>query len=383
MPVFTDEEIKEKIQNGDILGVSVDTSVFDRFKCNLDFTTLNKLDQFKGGSIKVLLSEVVTEEVKRHITRDAKETQRVLKKAIKEHGRRWKQDFDDAIVSSTFNLGGSPDTTAETQLSAYMSRVGAVIVSASISPTLAKEILRRYFGTEAPFEENEQKKSEFPDGFALISLEEMAKSAQKIIVCVSADKGWQAYAAQSDWLVCVADLDVALSYFNESGRNVADQSISMLRQGAAQDLADDLDGAIQARLDDTDFEADGTSSFQYESEPIAASLQYVDLDSASDPIVVAADDEVVTFTMNVTAKVNFEASFGFVVRDGIDRDYVSLGSEIESVEKDIVFHVAITVQRNTTGGPVPIDVEVESRRIDVDFGFVDPFRNEDPTHEKY
>lgn len=88
MPILTEEEIKAKIADGSIFAISVDTSVFDRYGCNLDFAVLKKLGQFATGSTRVLLSEIVVNEVKGHVARDAEDSQRKLKKAIKEQGKR-------------------------------------------------------------------------------------------------------------------------------------------------------------------------------------------------------------------------------------------------------------------------------------------------------
>ena len=90
MPTMSEDEIKAKIADGTIFAVSVDTAVFDKYSCNLDFKVLNKLDQFKTGPIKVMLSEIVVNEIKNHIARDAEESQRELHKAIKNQDKRWK-----------------------------------------------------------------------------------------------------------------------------------------------------------------------------------------------------------------------------------------------------------------------------------------------------
>jgi hypothetical protein len=58
MPTMTENEIKAKIADGTFFGVSVDTAVFEKYGCNLDFRVLNRLDQFKPGPIKVLFSEI-------------------------------------------------------------------------------------------------------------------------------------------------------------------------------------------------------------------------------------------------------------------------------------------------------------------------------------
>ena len=101
------------------------------------------------------------------------------------------------------------------------------------------------------------------------------------------------------------------------------------------------------------------------------------------PIVIVADDETVTFTTSVEALVSFEASFSFSVKDWVDKDHVSLGSEQFSVEQSEVFQLVITVGRDHDPEPQVIEVEVVKQRFEVNFGEVEPFPGENPYHEKY
>jgi hypothetical protein len=112
-------------------------------------------------------------------------------------------------------------------------------------------------------------------------------------------------------------------------------------------------------------------------------MQYVNPETASAPIVIATDQDSVTFTTAVNALVAFEAEFSFYVKDGNDNDYVPLASEVRAVEDHRKFQIAITISRNIKAKPEVVDVVVTKRKIDVDFGYVQPFENEDPTFEKY
>jgi len=164
----------------------------------------------------------------------------------------------------------------------------------------------------------------------------------------------------------VTDLDLALSYFNDSGRNIAAQTMAMWKSGTASELDAEVERAFEYRLDDADFDANGWSPFNYEIESISAVMQCVNPETASAPIVIAADDKAVTFTTNVKAIVAFEADFG---------------SERNSVEDEIEFQLVITVLRDIDPEPHVVDVQVAKKRLAVDFGYI--FSNEDPTHEKY
>lgn len=382
MPSLTEDELTARIMDGTIFAISVDTAVFDRYGCNLDFPVLKNLSQFKTGPIEVLVSEIVISEVKNHIASEAEESRQKLKKSLKDHTRRWKQPIDKPALLAELALDGDAQQAAEAQIEDFLEHVGGKVVPASGADDVSGELIRRYFAVEAPFDSSKDKKHEFPDGFALLSLEAIAKQKEKLVLCVSPDKGWTSFAAQSDHVVCVADLSIALSHFNYSGRNTADQTVAMWRDGTAPDLVKEIESAFEYGLDNVDFSADGTSPLDFESEPISIIVESVDPSTASEPVVIAADDEVVSFTVEVEADVTFDARFSFFVKDWIDRDFVSLGSGIFSVENRVKFLLAISVHRDLDPRPLVFDVEIAAKRLSIDFGYVEPFQ-EDPTHEKY
>ena len=99
--------------------------------------------------------------------------------------------------------------------------------------------------------------------------------------------------------------------------------------------------------------------------------------TASHPIIIATDEQSVTFTINVKALVAFEAEFRFYFSD------TTLGGGVNSTNDYIKFQIAISVSRDISNEPNVIAVEVAKNRIEVDFGYVQPFGDEDPTFEKY
>ena len=383
MPELTDTDIETRIADGRILGLSIDTDVFDQFGCNLDFTTLQKLDQFRNGVVQVFLSEIVVCELANHISRDATEAQRSLKTAMRKLSKRWKRPIDFGAMEEALCLEADPTAEAYRQVQGYMNAVGAQIVPASDLVDVSAEVLRRYFNAEAPFDSNEKKKYEFPDAFALLTLEEVAIQNGYDILCVSKDKGWLAFAAQSDHLICVDNLAHALSLFSVAERTTADQAMTLWRAGQAAALERELENAFEYRLSDNDYLAEANSNFEIEVEPISAVMQYVDLDNATAPVVISADDEEITFVITLPALVEYEANVHFYAYNRIDKDLVSLTDEIFTETQTDKFQIAITVPRQIENELDVHSVDIAKHRLVVDFGEVDPFLNENPEHEKY
>ena len=381
MPRFESDAIKAMIADGSISALTVDTSIFDRYGCNLDYPLLGKLDQFRTGNTTVILSEIVKNEVQAHIARDAAESQRALKSALSTHRKRWKLANEEAAVPATFKIADDPFVAAEAQFDDYVVKIDAEIVAASNPAEISVEVLRRYFQIEAPFEAGDKKKHEFPDAFALVSLEAWASRRNTLLLCVSGDKGWRDFANDSAHLVWIKDLDEALSLFNDSGRPIAEQTLARLQASALPEVLQAIESAFEYRLDDHDYHIEAWSSLEFEAEPLGAALQSIDWDSASHPVVIAADDDSVTFSFTLTALVGFDALFSYFHHDSIDRDYISIGSEEEYKERNIEFELVLEVSRDDE--PEVYEAQIAKRHFEVNFGDIEPFRNEDPSHEKY
>jgi len=383
MPAPDQAELNAIILSGRIGAISIDTSIFDRYQCGLDYPSLIKLAQFRDTHISVLISEIVAEEVKAHINRDASKSQRDLRNAMTAHTRRWSLGTDPQLPGDPYRLSQTSADFAQQQFTDYLDTVAAEIVPAARSTNVARKVVQRYFEVTAPFETSDKKKAEFPDAFALLSLEEWAEDAGKLVLCVSTDAGWKRFAESSPHLICVDQLDPVFDLFNEAGRGFAKRVLTMLQSGEADRAMTVIFEAFEYRLDDNEFDVSvADSPADYEFEQVSAVLQKLDWHDVL-PNVLAEDKETVTFSFRVRALIEFTVNFVFYVRDGIDHDDVRIGSEELSTERWLNFDLALTVSRDT-GDDVEIIEAMASRRgMTAVFGRIDPFRYDDPTHEKY
>ena len=53
MPNFDFDEMQQMVTDGAIGAISLDTSIFDQFACNLDSPSLEALEQFVGSSVSI------------------------------------------------------------------------------------------------------------------------------------------------------------------------------------------------------------------------------------------------------------------------------------------------------------------------------------------
>ncbi|WP_372097752.1 PIN domain-containing protein [Tistrella mobilis] len=382
MPHLSDDEIKTLIAEGGVFAISIDTAVFDGKQKTFQNAVLRRLDQFHVRDISVIIVDVVAEEMKSHLRDEAADTQRALKKALRAHTNRWGRETTEGEEAGLL-LDSKAADFAQAEFDAFLAHIHGEVISVGDTPDAAQQVFRRYFAEEPPFGSADKRKSEFPDAFALLRLDAYAAEEGKALICVSPDRGWIEYAAQSDHLICVGRLEDALALFNAADQHLADAIVERWRQSEGGGLIEDVSRALEYRLDDLDFHIEGHADVSFEAEPLSAVLQYVSPQNIGQPTIIAVDGETVTFTVRVEAVVGFEASFSFYVTDSIDRDEVSLGSEEAYVEKTLPFELTITADRSLEDGPVFHEVEVAKKRFEVDFGYVEAFPNEDPTHEKY
>ena len=382
MPKLSKEAIKTAIANGSVFAISIDTAVFDAKQKTFQNAVLRRLDQFYIRDIRVVFTDVVANEMKAHLRDDALETQRNLRKALRSHTIRWRRR-ESAREPEYLLLNSDAGTLAEAEFDTFVEHVNGEVIKTSDTPDVIDQILRRYFSKEPPFGPMDKRKNEFPDAFALLRLEAFAVEHGRLLLCVTPDKGWVAFATQSEYLVCVDKLEDALALFNEADQHLAETITRKWAESEGGEFLEVLANAFEYRLDDLNFNIEGSAVVPFEAEPLSAALQYISPHSIENPIVIDGDGETVTFAVHVEALVGFEASFNFYFEDSVDKDRVDLGSEEAYVEQNLSFDLTITADRSLEGCPIFHEVEVASNVLEVDFGYVEAFPNEDPTHEKY
>ena len=370
MPSMTEDQIQEKIADGTIYAITIDTSVFGAFGFNFSNPALMALSQFKIKSTKLVISDVVVREVKRHIQRSAKKSQENLKKAILEQSKCWNQSIELSKLPSELALTNDPGTVANLIVDEFLATVGAETLPVGAHRDISEELLSRYFNAHPPFVKEGKKKNEFPDGFALLSLEAIAKQKKKIILCISRDNDWKTFSDESDHLVCFNDLSVGLSYFNDARSRTASDSVSMWRQGLAKEFDREVARAIETKLDVNDFTPVEADRVDCIIDIADADLIDIDVGGVSDPIVIDESVDSVTFSVNIQATIEFHAWIIFFGKGGVKDGPVDLGSGYDSVKENIQFQVIITASTESASEPRVLNAVAElaqNRQHYVDF----------------
>lgn len=175
------------------LAVTIDTNIFDAAKFDLcDTSTLKILENYvKSGKIKVVLSDIVVWESKRHIADQVKKICGIMRKA-----RAAALEGSTEHLINTIGLGEilrivtNKDeliSKGEEMFDDFLRTINAEILGADLIDVGL--ILGDYFGTKPPFENSEKKKSEFPDAFIAQQIRKRFGETEEVVI-VSNDKGF-------------------------------------------------------------------------------------------------------------------------------------------------------------------------------------------------
>jgi hypothetical protein len=366
---MTEIELGEAIVQRRFGAVTIDTNIFDKFGCNLDMRALRALGPLTTQhNVRLIFSDIVAGEVQTHIKRTATDQAEKLRTALNQYRKAWRRDEDVATLAPLVDLDASPAALAAEEWETYLDAVDGEVVDSEGRANIG-ELVRRYFAEESPFMPTAAKKAEFPDAIALLALEAWAESEDCLLLAISRDGDWQAYASGSQRIVCVPDFEGTLDRFNTAGRTLVEGLAARLRLGEADELKDEIDLELESWLSEADFHVEAHSDFHYDAQPESAVVQYWEI--VGEPKVLALEGDEVTFSLELDCVIAFGASFSLSAWDSVDGDYVPLNSQSEEIEERHRLAVSIRVDRRSVPTPEVVEVEANRRRLTVDFGLVD------------
>ncbi|GGD84319.1 hypothetical protein GCM10011515_00090 [Tsuneonella deserti] len=359
--------------------ITIDTNTFIQTGIALETGLLAQLEQFKEAPVDLVLSEIVTREVLKHLQQMTKKgrdaglaalTRLEQLQLVAEADRERLKQVAESVVDSR--------EAARQRLARFLEATGAQAVRASHCSI--DDLLKLYFAASAPFEPTGDKKFEFPDAIALLSLQKWAVDGGKRILAVSADKGWAAFAETSEQIDVEEDLAKALETLQEHAA-AAEATVAKLMEavvaGTQPDAANAIEEGLTASLADWVFSAEGSGSFYLEADSNTlrfGSYELAKIGDDYDITVVRLGHEIVAARIGATFTATAEADFSLAVWDGIDREYVNMGGA--SAETEIEFEGAflVTLYGDLAGPLDDIDVgevEVVEAIDSVDFGEIE------------
>ncbi|BEO51077.1 PIN domain-containing protein [Serratia ureilytica] len=342
---------------------------------------LAQMSQFKKSPVSVIQTDIVHNEAIKHIGVEITKTRSAVEQALRSANKQLKIRTDDINKArELLSIEGSEKEIAEKQLEKYYQLIGAEKVDSDKYSDLSA-LMEMYFSTEAPFETGKDKKYEFPDAIALLSIEGWAEENDVNVVAVSQDKGWKDFSLNSRRITVVPTLAEALEKF-QPHRKVADIIAHIREDSLLEDdnhVLNEIESAIIASIDGSDIIVEASSSMYYDWSDVSASYLSHKLDVNDEGLVkirvVRIDDESIVLKVGATVEVEVEVSFDFSVKDSIDRDYVYIGGNIctttESYHTDILLNLTGDFSQDFDDIDVS-DIEVLETIQHADLGEVEP-----------
>lgn len=342
---------------------------------------LAQMGQFKESPVRVFQTDIVHNEAIKHIGQEIAKTRSSIEQALRSANKQLKiKNGDINKAREILSVEGSEKDIAEKQLINYYEFIGAEVID-SDKYTDFSDLMKMYFYTEAPFETGKDKKNEFPDAIALLSIEGWAEENDVNVVAVSQDKGWKDFSVNSHRITLVSSLAEALERFQP--HNKVASIITHIREASLFDednhVLKGIEYAIIASLDGCDIRVDADSFMFFEWEDVSASYISHELDINNEGLVkvrvVRIDDESIVLKVGATVEVEVEASFDFSVEDSIDKDYVYMGGNICTTAEHYHTEILLTL----TGDFSQDFSEIKVAKIEVletichaNFGEVEP-----------
>ncbi len=317
-------------------------------------------------------------ELRKHLAKKTEEARSALQKGLAESVNYWALP-EERRLQLYEEIVGNADFTgkADTRLAAFLERCKAERIGVRENLDVDK-LISSYFEPKAPFEATKDKKSEFPDAIALLSLEAWATRAQTSILFVTKDHGCQTYCETAERLAAIDDLGTALRLVQERNaytRQLTDLVAQRIAQGSYPNFVAQLTEHISENIQYFDFIPEAHSAFYYDAEIEGEYVNDANLEVADGtPVLnpVGYVDDVLTVQGNVQVDLDVDGVFSFSVRDGIDRDMVRIGKGRAETNLSVSVEVLYTFEDFEHGAPELVQIEVVPTTIEVDFGEVSP-----------
>jgi PIN domain len=375
------DELKTLVRAGQFGAITLDTSIFDAQGLKLESGLIKQLEQFRDSSTKLIISEVVKEEVLSHLTEKTKDAKRDIEKSLKQAKDYWQvEDCEIEDIKKTVFGGHEAQKIATERFNRFIEATSLEIIEAQ-NYLIVSDLIQKYFRAEPPFSETGKKKNEFPDAIALISLEAWANKNKTKIIVVTSDNDWKNFCKSSERLFANDDFARALGLFQlQDADDICRYLSEKYELGVLENVKKAIFDALEYKIYDFDIYTEAESSFNYEEEITEIQVNGFEFKSLEPPNIIFRpvnfDDDSLTVESRLSVDVNVECSFSFSVYDSIDKDDVGMGGNTVNTQANLEVEVLITFvgNLNKVGAEVEVDdVEIEIKTpVSIDFGYIEP-----------
>lgn len=328
------------------LSVFLDTNIFKN--CKYDFDGSGILELLKKlvdqNKVKIYLSDIVVRETEKHIKADIAEAIANFKKACKSTSKA----LSASIVEGThlaeileLPLQATVEDKAINSFRRYLEDTKAIILD-SVGINI-DSILNDYFNGQAPFEQKEIKKHEFPDAIIAAKLK-IEFSERNPLWIISGDEGFKKTFHEVRGFICLTSLKELFDIINRQDRMYN----AVVRYLTDSNSRNSISEFIKEKLDLMDLEVNGLDcdrkglceGYEYDETTIT-NISDIDFSVSS---VDEIKDTFVSVTLSCKAKISAYCAFNDYensIWDSEEKEYVFLSTGEVEEEHEPVFECSL------------------------------------------
>ncbi|WP_343459357.1 PIN domain-containing protein [Enterobacter hormaechei] len=362
--------------------ISIDSNILYSLGYKFDSGMLDQLKQFKNKHILIIQPRIIHNEMVKHVSEPFEKLHREIDKLCRESIRKLKTDENNSVQAASQLKGDlDPIALAEKIIFDFYREINGEVLETKDYLDV-DELIELYFLNQPPFENNKEKKNEFPDAIALLCLDSWASEKGFKVVAVSNDKGWKLFSEGVANVEVVDDLQSALAIFQPHQR-----AMEIIESLLGNDFLDDgkrLFSDIKVRVADyvsdaTDLTLDASSSYMFDYDDVQVEFDDVKIlqkFGKTDPIdLIRIEDDGITLSISVEVQCTIKADFSFYVEDSMDRDEILIGRSMQATSESFNTLLLVTLSGDFTKSLDEIKlehVEMQNNIDSVDFGSVEP-----------
>jgi len=361
--------------------ITIDTSVLEgRDGVFLDSGYAKRLEQFKDSPFRLVLSEVIYNEIRAHVKAQILKARSSLKKAFNEL-QRYKAltNGDIARIKHIMVNATDADEIAHEIMSDFVDRCGIEVISACDHVEL-RRVLDSYFNHDAPFAVEGKKKHEFPDAIALMSLQAWADKNDIQLIAASKDTDWVRFCSNIDEIDVVVDLGEALSSFQRHHAALAfcEQLSTRILLEGPNEVSSAIDRALADKSPSSVWNIDACSSMYYEEENAEVTydnFSYLETDDRVEIRLIEVGDHYLVAEVPITIEATATGDFIFQAKD--EGEYITVGSSSETIHFTHETEAMVKISNYSTVEFSVLEVDFSDLVHSVDFGDIEPDWDDD------
>lgn len=342
---------------------------------------LYQMVQFRTSPIRVVQTDIVHNEAIKHMGSEITRARSSINQALRS-AKKQLHISDENIEAARALLDSMDDekSICENRLLKYYGLIGAEVIESDKYLDISK-LLAKYFSTTAPFEKSKDKKNEFPDAIALLSLEAWGEENKINVLAVSQDIGWKDFAESSNRITVVSTLPEALEVLQPHSQvvSIMGQIIedSMLQED--NHILDSIESNLISSVENYEVAVTASSYLYFEWDNVSISYisHELDCDEHGEVVVnvVSISGGVVVLKLSATVDVEVEADFSFYMKDFVDDSYMNLVNTTHTAKEKYNTAILLTLTGDFSQDFKNLNVdrvEVLETLQEANFGDVEP-----------